>query len=95
MVMVRQCALGPWAKAEADPRRSATAMPLTRQRVVMHGGAGTITRQNMPPDMEKQYRETLEQALRTGHCILAKSGWRVDRGGRRGACADLQGLGAP
>src|SRR5439155_18477505 len=41
-------------------------------------GAGTITRQSMTPDMEKQYRETLEQALRTGHAVLAKGGASLD-----------------
>src|SRR6184192_2817984 len=46
--------------------------------LVMHGGAGTITRQSMTPDMEKQYRETLEQALRTGHAVLAKGGASLD-----------------
>jgi len=46
--------------------------------LVMHGGAGTITRSSMTPEAEKQYRETLEQALRTGHAILAKGGTSLD-----------------
>ena len=46
--------------------------------LVMHGGAGTITRQSMTPELEKQYRETLEQALKTGHAVLAKGGTSVD-----------------
>ena len=46
--------------------------------LVMHGGAGTITRQSMTPEVEKQYRETLEQALRTGQAILAKGGTSLD-----------------
>jgi len=46
--------------------------------LVMHGGAGTITRRTMTPDMEKQYRETLEQALRTGQAVLAKGGASLD-----------------
>jgi beta-aspartyl-peptidase (threonine type) len=46
--------------------------------LVMHGGAGTITRQSMTPETEKQYRETLEQALRSGHAILAKGGSSLD-----------------
>lgn len=46
--------------------------------LVIHGGAGTITRANMSPEAEKQYRETLEQALRTGHAILAKGGSSLD-----------------
>jgi beta-aspartyl-peptidase (threonine type) len=49
-----------------------------RIMLVMHGGAGTITRQSMTPDMEKQYRETLEQALRAGHAVLAKGGASLD-----------------
>ena len=46
--------------------------------MVMHGGAGTITRQNMTPELEKQYREAIEQALRKGHSILAKGGTSLD-----------------
>jgi beta-aspartyl-peptidase (threonine type) len=46
--------------------------------LVMHGGAGTITRGSMTPEMEKQYRETLEQALRTGQAVLMKNGTSVD-----------------
>jgi beta-aspartyl-peptidase (threonine type) len=46
--------------------------------LVIHGGAGTITRQSMTAEMEKQYREALEQALRTGHAVLAKGGSSVD-----------------
>jgi beta-aspartyl-peptidase (threonine type) len=49
-----------------------------RIMLVMHGGAGTITRSSMSADMEKQYREALEQALRTGHAILAKGGTSLD-----------------
>src|SRR5689334_4990840 len=45
---------------------------------VMHGGAGTITRASMTPEREKQYREKLEEALRTGHAILAKGGTSID-----------------
>ena len=46
--------------------------------LVMHGGAGTITRSSMTPELEKQYRDTIEQALRTGHAILAKGGTSLD-----------------
>jgi beta-aspartyl-peptidase (threonine type) len=46
--------------------------------LVVHGGAGTITRTSMTPEMEKQYREKLEEALRTGHAVLAKGGSSVD-----------------
>src|SRR5437870_5199713 len=46
--------------------------------LVMHGGAGTITRASMTPELEKQYRDTLEQALRTGQAVLAKGGTSID-----------------
>ena len=49
-----------------------------RVMLVMHGGAGTITRQSMTPDREKQYREAMEQALRTGQTILMKGGSSID-----------------
>jgi beta-aspartyl-peptidase (threonine type) len=45
---------------------------------VIHGGAGTITRKSMTPEMEQQYREALEKALRTGHDVLAKGGTSLD-----------------
>src|SRR5213075_1508788 len=46
--------------------------------LVIHGGAGTITRSSMTPEMEKQYRDKLAEALRTGHAILMKGGSSVD-----------------
>jgi len=46
--------------------------------LVIHGGAGTITRATMTPEVEKQYRDKLEEALRTGHAVLAKGGSSLD-----------------
>ena len=46
--------------------------------LVIHGGAGTITRASMSPEAEKQYRAGLEEALRTGHSVLTKGGSSVD-----------------
>src|SRR6266568_802422 len=87
VVIVCQCASGPCAQAGKDritPMKKAAALlafvPFIalaqppRIMLVMHGGAGTITRQSMTPETEKQYRETLEQALRTGYAVLAKGG---------------------
>ncbi|HEV7842695.1 MAG TPA: isoaspartyl peptidase/L-asparaginase, partial [Pyrinomonadaceae bacterium] len=37
---------------------------------VMHGGAGTITRQNMTPELEASYQAKLKEALFTGYQIL-------------------------
>ena len=42
--------------------------------IVIHGGAGTILRKNMTPEMDAAYRETLAKAIETGHAILATGG---------------------
>ena len=46
--------------------------------MVIHGGAGTILRQNMTPALEKAYIDTLTIALRTGYEILARGGSSLD-----------------
>jgi beta-aspartyl-peptidase (threonine type) len=46
--------------------------------MVIHGGAGTILRENMTPAMEKAYIDTLTIALRTGYQILARGGSSLD-----------------
>jgi beta-aspartyl-peptidase (threonine type) len=49
-----------------------------RIMLVMHGGAGTITRNSMSPEMEGQYRAAMEQALRTGQAVLTRGGRSLD-----------------
>lgn len=46
--------------------------------LVIHGGAGTITRENMTPEMEAAYREKLSEALNTGYAILESGGTSLD-----------------
>ncbi|HET7921562.1 MAG TPA: isoaspartyl peptidase/L-asparaginase [Gammaproteobacteria bacterium] len=46
--------------------------------IVIHGGAGTILKQDMTPAVEKQYRAALKQALEAGHAVLAKGGHSLD-----------------
>ena len=40
--------------------------------IVIHGGAGVITKENMTPEKEKAYREKLNEALETGQKMLEK-----------------------
>ena len=42
--------------------------------LVIHGGAGTIRRENMTPEKEKAYREKLTEALNSGYETLARGG---------------------
>lgn len=46
--------------------------------LVIHGGAGTITKASMTPEKEKAYKEVLNQALQTGYAILEKGGTSLD-----------------
>lgn len=46
--------------------------------LVIHGGAGTITKANMTPEKEKAYNEVLQQALETGYAILKNGGSSLD-----------------
>ncbi|WP_418317628.1 isoaspartyl peptidase/L-asparaginase family protein [Piscinibacter sakaiensis] len=57
------------APAAADPQRIT---------LLIHGGAGTITRQTITPRIERQYRDGLETALRAGHAVLAGGGSALD-----------------
>ena len=57
---------------------SAAQMAPGNVALVIHGGAGTIRRENMTPETEKEYREKLTEALNTGYQILLKGGSSVD-----------------
>lgn len=56
------------------------ALHATAQKamLVIHGGAGTITRASMTPAREKEYRDALEQSLRIGQAVLVKGGSSMD-----------------
>jgi beta-aspartyl-peptidase (threonine type) len=46
--------------------------------LVLHGGAGTIDRNSMTPEREREYRAGIENALRAGHQVLQTGGSSVD-----------------
>ena len=46
--------------------------------LVIHGGAGTITRENMSAEKEAEYISKLSAALKTGYGILEKGGSSLD-----------------
>src|SRR5678810_405019 len=49
-----------------------------RAILVIHGGAGTISRDQMTPEKEKLYRDGLSEALATGYKILSGGGTSMD-----------------
>jgi beta-aspartyl-peptidase (threonine type) len=46
--------------------------------LVIHGGSGTILKENMTPEKETAYLNTLEQSLKAGKKILESGGSAVD-----------------
>ncbi len=46
--------------------------------IAIHGGAGTITRENMSNEQERLYREALEQSVLAGYKVLEQGGSSLD-----------------
>ena len=46
--------------------------------LVIHGGAGTITREKMSPEKEAEYRGKITEALTTGYKILERGASSLD-----------------
>lgn len=46
--------------------------------IVIHGGAGTILKENMTDSLEAEYKAVLEEAVRIGHEILANGGTSIE-----------------
>lgn len=46
--------------------------------IVIHGGAGTILKENMSDSLETAYKQKLEEAIRIGHDILKSGGTAMD-----------------
>jgi beta-aspartyl-peptidase (threonine type) len=68
----------PAADAPAADAARASTVPSIEWGLVMHGGAGTITRASMTPEREAEYRAKMEEALRAGHAVLADGGSSLD-----------------
>ena len=46
--------------------------------IVLHGGAGNILKENLTDSLEQAYKIKLEEAIRTGHEILANGGTAIE-----------------
>lgn len=47
---------------------------MSKYTLALHGGAGTILKQDMTPDLEAAYLAGLEDALKTGYAVLEEDG---------------------
>ena len=46
--------------------------------IVIHGGAGTVIRENTPKELQKKYEDKLYEALEVGYSILENGGNSID-----------------
>src|SRR5437879_8686686 len=69
-------ALAPLADAQQFGRMSSTKE--SKIGLVVHGGAGTMERNKMTPEREREYRAGIENALRAGWDILQHGGASLD-----------------
>ncbi|RIY11859.1 isoaspartyl peptidase/L-asparaginase [Hymenobacter rubripertinctus] len=65
------------ALGQAQSATSAAPDP-SRITLVIHGGAGTITRALMTPEKEQAYQQALNQALDAGYAVLKRGGTSPD-----------------
>ena len=64
----------------AEKKQGATAVVAEEPHwaIVIHGGAGVITRDRLTPEAEAEYRGMLQTALDTGAAVLAGGGTALD-----------------
>ncbi len=62
----------------SETKQGTEATPASDFVFVIHGGAGTIRRENMTPELEAAYRNSLMKALNAGYVVLQQGGSSVD-----------------
>lgn len=63
---------------EAPKANNSESKKVNEFAIVIHGGAGTILRENMSVEDEAAYNAKLEEAIRVGHEILKNGGSSLD-----------------
>ena len=64
----------PSTRRRPNPKCSSKAKPV----LVIHGGAGTMTREGSTPERREAYRAALKKALMKGHEVLQAGGEAMD-----------------
>src|SRR2546423_12080018 len=78
-VRARERATNEAAKKGASERAAGASHPTSQTfGFVIHGGAGTILKNSMTPELEAAYREKLKEALMVGYNILKSDGSSLD-----------------
>lgn len=68
--------------SQVEAPETATPSPVREQvndfAIVIHGGAGTIKKELMTPQLEEEYTQKLTEAIKAGHTILEQGGTAMD-----------------
>jgi len=73
------CKKGQSTNLETQDNKQETLTPTEKHfAIVIHGGAGTIKKENMTLEQETAYHEKLQEALNTGYTILENGGTSLD-----------------
>jgi beta-aspartyl-peptidase (threonine type) len=62
---------GPVAAPQPDPNTTERVSDVV---FAIHGGAGTLSRESLTPELEKSYRDALTHAVQTGYDVLQRGG---------------------
>jgi len=65
-------------QVNSEPAINAKNDSIQNFGIVIHGGAGTILKENMSDSLEQAYKTKLEEAIKTGHEILANGGTALE-----------------
>ncbi|MCF4100538.1 isoaspartyl peptidase/L-asparaginase [Gillisia sp. M10.2A] len=63
---------------QPDPVPTSDKVETDNFGIVLHGGAGTILKENMTDSLENAYKIVLEEAIQTGHDILKNGGTSLE-----------------
>lgn len=66
---------------QCKPKEESKEMTISERpeyAIVIHGGAGTILPENMTPELEKQYKDKMNEALDMGEKILSGGGTAIE-----------------
>ncbi|MGB5942460.1 MAG: isoaspartyl peptidase/L-asparaginase [Leeuwenhoekiella sp.] len=78
-LMVLACGEKSTNTAQLDSVETTTEAAVKQDfAIVIHGGAGTIRKENMTDSLEQAYRDKLTEAIKTGHEILANGGSSIE-----------------
>lgn len=76
---ISACEVADASGSESTPASTEETLPEKAEyAMVIHGGAGTILKENMTPEKEKDYIDALNVALDAGEAILKQGGTAAD-----------------